>query len=77
MSAAENPEQPEIPASLVKQLRDLTGAPMMHCKRALQEAAGDVEAAKVLLREQGLAQAGKRADRATTEGLVGSIVADE
>ncbi len=76
MSAAENPEQPEIPASLVKQLRDLTGAPMMHCKRALQEAAGDVEAAKVLLREQGLAQAGKRADRATTEGLVGSIVRD-
>ena len=61
----------EISAALVKQLRDLTGAPMMDCKRALQETNGDVEAARTLLRERGMAQAAKRADRMTTEGLVG------
>ena len=44
---------------------------MMDCKRALQETNGDVEAAVVLLREKGMANAAKRADRATTEGLVG------
>ena len=60
-----------ISAGLVKELRDATGAGMMECKRALQETDGDLEAARVLLRERGLAQAGKRADRATTEGLVG------
>jgi elongation factor Ts len=60
-----------ISASLVKQLRDATGAGMMECKRALQETNGDLEAARTLLREKGMAQAGKRADRATKEGLVG------
>ena len=60
-----------ISASLVKELRDATGAGMMECKRALQETDGDLDAAKTLLRERGLAQAGKRADRATNEGLVG------
>jgi elongation factor Ts len=60
-----------ISASLVKELRDLTGAGMMECKRALQETGGDIEAARTLLREKGMAQAGKRADRATKEGLVG------
>lgn len=60
-----------ISASLVKQLRDATGAGMMECKRALQETDGDLEAARTLLRERGMAQAGKRADRATSEGLVG------
>jgi elongation factor Ts len=60
----------EIPASLVKQLRDETGAGMMDCKRALQETGGDVEAAKTLLRKQGLLQASKRAGRETTEGRV-------
>jgi elongation factor Ts len=72
----------EISASLVKELRDLTGAGMMDSKRALQEAGGDVEEARRLLRERGMAQAGKRAGRATTEGLararvdadIGSIV---
>jgi elongation factor Ts len=59
-----------IPANLVKELREQTGAGMMDCKRALQEADGDLEAAKRLLREQGLAQAGKRAGRETTEGVV-------
>ena len=66
----------DISAGQVKQLRDRTGAGMMECKRALQETGGDLDAAIVLLREKGMAQAGKRADRATTEGLVGSIVRD-
>jgi len=64
-----------ISASLVKELRDQTGAGMMACKRALQETDGDLEAARTLLREKGMAAAGKRADRATTEGLVG-VIAD-
>jgi elongation factor Ts len=66
----------EISAQLVKQLRDETGAGMMDSKRALQDTGGDVEAARVLLRERGLASAAKRADRATTEGLVGYRVSD-
>jgi elongation factor Ts len=64
----------EISAGLVKELRELTGAGMMDCKRALQDTGGDLDAARTLLREKGMAQAGKRADRATTEGLVGTIV---
>ncbi len=64
----------EISASLVKELRELTGAGMMDCKRTLQETGGDIDAARTLLREKGLASAGKRADRATTEGLVGVVV---
>jgi len=63
-----------VSASLVKELRDATGAGMMDCKRALEETDGDVEAARVLLRERGLASAGKKADRTTTDGLVGYIV---
>jgi elongation factor Ts len=61
----------EISAQLVRELRERTGAGMMDCKRALQETNGDMESAIVLLRERGMAQAAKRADRATTEGLVG------
>jgi elongation factor Ts len=61
----------EISAQLVRELRERTGAGMMDCKRALQETNGDLEAAIVILREKGMAQAAKRADRATTEGLVG------
>jgi elongation factor Ts len=64
----------QISASLVKQLRDLTGAGMMDCKRALQEADGDIEEARRLLRERGMAQAGKRAGRETTEGLVSTRI---
>ena len=60
----------DIPADLVKQLRDETGAGMMECKRALQETGGDIEAAKRLLRERGMAAAGKKAGRETTEGEV-------
>ena len=60
----------EISAGLVKELRDRTGAGMMDAKRALVETDGDVEAAQRLLRERGMAAAGKRAGRATTEGEV-------
>ena len=63
-----------ISASLVKELRDATGAGMMDCKRALEETSGDLDAARTLLRERGMASAGKRAGRETTEGLVGYIV---
>ncbi|HKI93589.1 MAG TPA: translation elongation factor Ts [Gaiellaceae bacterium] len=67
----------EISAQLVKELRERTGAGMMDCKRALQETNGDMESAIVLLREKGMAQAAKRADRATTEGLVGYRLAED
>jgi elongation factor Ts len=60
-----------ISAALVKELRDQTGAGMMDCKRALVETGGDLEAAKRLLRERGIASATKRAGRGTTEGKVG------
>jgi elongation factor Ts len=65
-----------ISASLVKELRDLTGAGMMDCKRALEETGGDLEAARRLLRERGLASAGKRAERETRDGLVGLMISD-
>jgi elongation factor Ts len=63
-----------ISSSLVKELRDATGAGMMDCKRALEETNGDLDAARTLLRERGMASAGKRAGRETTEGLVGYII---
>jgi elongation factor Ts len=66
----------EIPAAQVKQLRDETGAGMMDAKRALQESDGDLQAAKRLLRERGMAEAGKRAGRETTEGIVLARVTD-
>jgi elongation factor Ts len=67
----------EISAALVKELRDQTGAPMMDCKRALQETNGDMEAAVRVLREKGMAGAAKRSDRETPEGKVGYRLADE
>ena len=66
----------EISAELVKTLRQMTGAPMMDCKRALQDADGELEAAKQLLRERGMAQASKRAGQETTEGVVLARVDD-
>jgi len=60
-----------ITAQQVKSLRDKTGAGMMDCKKALTESGGDEEQAVVWLREKGLAKAKKRADRATSEGLIG------
>jgi elongation factor Ts len=64
----------EIPAALVKTLRDLTGAGMMECKAALQEANGDLEQATIILRKRGVAQAAKKASRATGEGLIGAYI---
>src|SRR5580765_5801149 len=66
----------EISAELVKTLRAMTSAPMMDVKRALQDADGDIEAAKQLLRERGMAQASKRAGQETTEGVVLARVDD-
>jgi elongation factor Ts len=60
----------EISAQDVKALRDATGAGMMDCKKALAESGGDLEAAKRLLREKGLADAAKRTGRAASEGVV-------
>jgi elongation factor Ts len=65
-----------ISAAQVKELRDATGAPMMDAKRALVETGGDLEAARTLLREKGMAQVAKRAGRATSEGMVGYRIAD-
>jgi elongation factor Ts len=61
---------PDIPASLVKELRDRTGAGFMECKRALVEANGDLDEAERIIRERGLAAAKKRAGKTTPEGRV-------
>jgi elongation factor Ts len=60
----------EITASLVKELRERTGAGMMECKKALTENNGDVEVAAEWLRKQGLAKADKKADRVAAEGRI-------
>lgn len=59
-----------VSAAEVKQLRDETGAPMMDCKVALEEAGGDMGKAKTILREKGKAAGAKKADRATNSGVV-------
>ena len=60
----------EISAQLVKQLRDRTGAGMMECKKALQEANGDIEEAVAILRKRGIAAATKKETRSTKQGLI-------
>lgn len=64
----------EITAKMVKELRDATNAGMMDCKKALVECDGDLEKAKEFLRKKGIASAAKKADRATSQGLVGSYI---
>jgi elongation factor Ts len=64
----------EISASQVRDLREKTGAGIMDCKKALAETKMDFEAAVKYLREKGLASAAKRADKVTSEGLVGSYI---
>jgi len=64
----------KISAKHVKQLRDRTGAGMMDCKKALQETAGDLEAAIDLLRTKGEAKAAKRAGRSANEGTIASYI---
>ena len=66
-----------ITASMVKELRDMTGAGMMECKKALTEAEGDIDKAVDLLREWGVAKVAKKAGRATNEGTVMTLVADD
>ena len=66
----------EIKATDVKALRDKTGAGMMDCKKALQEAQGDFQKAERILKELGLAAAAKRAGRATNQGRIFSKVAN-
>jgi elongation factor Ts len=63
-----------ITADQVKQLREKTGAGMMECKAALAEANGHMEEAITILRKRGLAQAAKRAGRATAQGLITSYI---
>jgi len=63
-----------ITADAVKELRERTGAGFMDCKRALEEADGDIDRAVTLLREKGLAAAAKRAGRDAREGLVSSYI---
>lgn len=64
----------EIKASDVSKLRQMTGAGLMECKKALQESNGDIEAASRYLREQGIVKSAKRADRTAGEGRVDSWV---
>ncbi len=63
-----------VSAQQVKELRAKTGAPMMDCKRALDEAGGEMEKALVLLRERGIARAGKKQERSAMEGVIGSYI---
>jgi elongation factor Ts len=64
----------EIPAALVKELREKTNAGMMDCKKALAEAEGDLAKAEDILRKKGIASAGKKASRAAKEGTVASYI---
>lgn len=63
-----------ITAATVKELREKTGAGMMDCKRALEEAKGDLEKAVEVLRKKGLAAVAKRAGRETSEGVIASYI---
>lgn len=63
-----------ISADLVKELREKTGVGFMECKKALQEAKGDVEAAQTVLRKRGLSSVARKAGRETKEGLIGTYV---
>jgi elongation factor Ts len=64
----------DISAEQVKQLREMTGAGMMDCKKALQDSGGDVDKAVELLRQKGLASAQKRAGRTANQGLIESYI---
>jgi len=68
------PATSEINPQLVKQLREKTNAGFMDCKRALAESGGDLEKAEAILRTKGMTSAGKKASRATKEGIVASYI---
>src|SRR6516165_5176190 len=63
-----------VSAQDVKKLREMSGAPMMDCKRALEEAGGDLDQAVLLLRKRGQASAMKKGGRTTSQGLIGTYV---
>src|ERR1700719_4430845 len=63
-----------VDPKLVKQLRDKTNAGMMDCKRALEEASGDLAKAETILRTKGIASADKKSSRATREGIVAAYI---
>ena len=63
-----------ITAQMVSALREKTGAGLMDCKRALTESGGDADQAETILRKKGMAQAAKKAGRATSEGLIESYI---
>ena len=67
----------EITAGMVKELREMTGAGMMDCKKALAETAGDMDKAVEFLREKGLAASAKKASRIAAEGVVKALVSDD
>src|SRR5438445_764093 len=71
---ATNPEQFNVPAQLVKELRERTGAGFYDCRNALSEAKGDVERAIDILRRKGQAAAQKKAQREASEGLIGHYI---
>src|SRR5690606_22314267 len=64
-----------ITATMVKDLRERTGAGMMDCKAALDDTKGDIEAAIDLLRKKGLSKAAKKAGRVAADGLIGAVIA--
>src|SRR5580693_190134 len=64
----------EINASLVKQLRERTGAGMMECKSALTESKGDIAEAEIVLRKRGIASASKKSTRSTKQGVITSYI---
>jgi elongation factor Ts len=64
----------KVSMDLVKQLREMSGAGMMDCKSALEEAEGDLEKAFTILREKGIAKAAKRSERTTGQGVVESYL---
>ena len=63
-----------VPSELVKKLREMSGAPMMDCKKALEEVHGDLEQAFTVLRKRGIASAAKKAGRMASEGIVGAYI---
>ena len=67
----------EVTAKLVKELREMTGAGMMDCKKALVEADGDLDQAVEVLREKGLSKAAKKAGRIAAMGLVRIACSDD
>src|SRR5215813_4140494 len=68
---------PEINASLVKELREMTGLGMMECKKALAECEGDLKKAEELLRIKSGAKAGKAAGRIAAEGVIGAYLSHD